>query len=169
MNNYEFLNIQASSFRVWVYPLCSQTLVVSCLYWAVPQISTRVSEHCQVILLEWYIGFWCPGTLWYVTNHVKEVDTCFIYIYIHIYTYHIYNPLSYSWSHGMGRKYISTFPYRNLACRISVTLFYWLALFLAATNKWAFHWNRTEFPPNHPLSDRVQVQLVWRHHWIYSQ
>ena len=30
VNNYEFLNIQASLFRVWVHPLYSQTLVASC-------------------------------------------------------------------------------------------------------------------------------------------
>ena len=30
VNNYEFLNIQASSFIVWVHPLCSQTLVLNC-------------------------------------------------------------------------------------------------------------------------------------------
>ena len=51
INNHELLNIQACSFHVvwnWGY---TQSLVVSCKYWVVPLVSTRVSGYSQIILL----------------------------------------------------------------------------------------------------------------------
>ena len=51
INNYELLNIQACSFLMFWNRGCTQSLVVSCKYWVVPLISTRVSGKSQVILL----------------------------------------------------------------------------------------------------------------------
>ena len=51
MNNYELLNIQACSFLMFWNRGCTQSPVVSCNYWVVPLISTRVSGYNQVILL----------------------------------------------------------------------------------------------------------------------
>ena len=51
INSYEFLNIQACSFRVFWNKGCTQSLVVSWKLWAVPLICTRVSGYSQVILL----------------------------------------------------------------------------------------------------------------------
>ena len=54
MNNYmfELLNIRACSFIMFRNLGCSQSLVVSCKYWVVPLIFTRVSGYSRVILLE---------------------------------------------------------------------------------------------------------------------
>ena len=53
INNHELLNIQACSFHVFWNTGCTQSLVVSCKYWVVPLISTRVSGYSQVILFLW--------------------------------------------------------------------------------------------------------------------
>ena len=50
-NNYELLNIKACSFKVFGNLVSTQSLVVSCKYWLIPLISTRVSGYCQAILL----------------------------------------------------------------------------------------------------------------------
>ena len=52
INDYEFLNIQACSFHVVWNRGCTQSLVVSCKYWVVLLVYTRVSGYSQVILLE---------------------------------------------------------------------------------------------------------------------
>ena len=52
INDYEFLNIQACSFHVVWNKGCTQSLVVSCKYWVVLLVYTRVSGYSQVILLE---------------------------------------------------------------------------------------------------------------------
>ena len=47
----ELLNIQACSFHMLWNTGRTQFLVVSCKYWVIPPISTRVSGYSQVILL----------------------------------------------------------------------------------------------------------------------
>ena len=49
-NDYELLNIQACSFNMSWKKECTQSLV-SCRYWIVSPISTRVPCYCQVILM----------------------------------------------------------------------------------------------------------------------
>ena len=64
--------MQASSYRVWAPPLCSQTRVVSCEYWAV-LISTRVSEYCWVILLNFVkINDFCTKS-----NFAWKIEFCY--------------------------------------------------------------------------------------------
>ena len=59
INNYDLLNIQACSFNVFWNSSRTQTLLVSCRYWVVPLISTRVSGYSHVILLEpWCLHRW---------------------------------------------------------------------------------------------------------------
>ena len=48
VNNHELLNI-----LVFGNTGCTQYPVVSCKYWVVPLISTRVSGYSQVILFDW--------------------------------------------------------------------------------------------------------------------
>ena len=57
MNNYELLNIETGSFLMFWNRGYTQSLVVSCKYWVVPLISTRVSGFGQVILL--HTLKWC--------------------------------------------------------------------------------------------------------------
>ena len=52
INNYELLNIETCSFHVVWNRGCPQSLVVSCKYWVVPLVSTRISGYSQVILLD---------------------------------------------------------------------------------------------------------------------
>ena len=49
-NNFELLNIQACSFLMFWNRGCTQSLVVSCKYWVVPLIYTRVSCYSHVNL-----------------------------------------------------------------------------------------------------------------------
>ena len=51
MNNHGLLNIQACTFLMFWNRGCTQSLVVSCKYWVIPLISTRISGYRQVILL----------------------------------------------------------------------------------------------------------------------
>ena len=50
-NKYELPNIQDCSLIMFWNGNCAQSLVVSCKWWVVPLISTRVSDYIQVILL----------------------------------------------------------------------------------------------------------------------
>ena len=51
VNFHELLNIQACSFIMFCNRLSIQSLLVSCKYWVVILISTRVSGYSQAILL----------------------------------------------------------------------------------------------------------------------
>ena len=48
-NNHGLLNLHACSFYALWNRDCTQSLVVSCKYWIVPLVSTRVSGYSQVI------------------------------------------------------------------------------------------------------------------------
>ena len=52
INNCELLNTQACSFDMFWNKGCTQSLVVSCIYWVVPLISNRASGYSEVILLD---------------------------------------------------------------------------------------------------------------------
>ena len=52
INNYDLLNIQACSFTIFRKRGCSQPLVVSCKYWVVFVICTRISGYSQVVILD---------------------------------------------------------------------------------------------------------------------
>ena len=71
VNNYEFLNLQASSFRVWVHPpllpnSSGKLLVLN----SSPNIH-QSSEHCQVILLD---PLWTRfSKIWNTTIFIEEI------------------------------------------------------------------------------------------------
>ena len=78
MNNYELLNIQACSFLMFWNGGCTQSLVVSCKYWVVPLISTRVSGYSQILPAKygwvnavgsWYSLQWRHNERDGVSNH----------------------------------------------------------------------------------------------------
>ena len=50
IDSYELLNTQTCSFHVFWNTGCTQYLVISCKYWVVPLIYTRVSGYMQFII-----------------------------------------------------------------------------------------------------------------------
>ena len=76
INNHELLNIQACSFRVFGNTRCTQSLMVSCKYWVVPMLSTRVSKSSSSDAdeisraLSWYIIIrWHVVSEWWKARH----------------------------------------------------------------------------------------------------
>ena len=59
MNYYELLNLQACSFLMFWNSGCTQSPVVSCKYWVVPLISTRVSGYSHVMLFITKLSLTC--------------------------------------------------------------------------------------------------------------
>ena len=89
INNHDFLNIQACSFSVFLNTPSTQFLVVSCKYWVVPLIPTRVSGgDCQGILCaatcsrvssiqKYHTSPWVPGLSIQVENSFcAELASC---------------------------------------------------------------------------------------------
>ena len=56
---YKGINMQACSFYMFSNPCCTQSLVVSCKYWVVPLISTRISPDIHEKFLTWMTS-WRP-------------------------------------------------------------------------------------------------------------
>ena len=52
INDYELLNIEACSSNMFWNTWRTQSLVVSCRYWGVPLISTKILDYSHVILLD---------------------------------------------------------------------------------------------------------------------